>query len=191
MAEVVTNLEDVARQIAADLNVVQREAIEAAERTAILRASRSALSKWVSAAAKSARVPTKTMRKHAALNFKRGKLRVLQIGTLPIRGTRLKPKTSGRGGGVRFYGARHLPQAFIPKNKGKPVFERVGKSRLPIEVPTFPVAEHVVNTKGVAIARLNEQFPKEMERKLGVEIRKMARKRAAETRRAVSRIRGL
>lgn len=189
MAQVITNLDEVAKQIAADLRVVQKEAIEAAQKTATFRASRSALSKWVSAAAKSARIPIKEMRAHASQNFKRGNSRVIQIGTLPIRGTRLKPKESGRGGGVRFYGARHLPQAFIPKKKRKPVFQREGKSRLPIEVPTFEIKQDVLSTVKVAIDRLNEQFPKEMERKLGVEIRKLARKRQSQTRSAVRAIR--
>lgn len=191
MAQIVTNLDDVAKAIAADLGVLQKDIVKSAQQTAMLRSSRSALSKWVSGAAKAARIPVKEMRAHASANFRRGKGRVIQIGTLPIRATRLKPRETGRGGGVRFYGARHLPQAFVPKVRRKPVFQREGKSRLPIEVPTFPIKEHVIQSRKIAVDRLGEQFPKEMTRKLQMELRKLARKRAAQTRRAASTLRRL
>lgn len=188
--DVTSNIDEALAAIKEDLNRTARQFIPQAHKTAEFRSAATAFSRWLREASKAARVQRKVLAKHGSYNRKIGRSRVLQVGTLPVRGTRLQPREVKRGGGgVRFYGGRHLPKAFIPKKKRKPVFQREGKSRLPIEVPTFPIEREVITVgRDVVPKTLSERYPVEFERRINRELQKLARRRRAQSNAATRRL---
>jgi hypothetical protein len=185
--DITSNVDAALAAVKEDLSRTARQFIPEAHKTAEYRSAATAFSRWLRNAAKAARVPRKVLAKHGSHNRKVGNSRVLQVGTLPVRGTRLRPRELKRGG-VSFYGGRHLPKAFIPKIKRKPVFQREGKSRLPVEVPTFPIKQEVVTVgRDVVPKTIAERYPIEFKRRINVELRKLARRRRAQSNAAIRR----
>ena len=188
MLDLATNIDDVGKQIAADMKVLGEEFVPKATETARFRASRSGLSKWVSASAKRANVPTKLIRKRSKNSRNRKGARVLRIGTMPVAAGQLKPKAAKKG--YRLQGGRHYPKAFRVKGGkgGSFVTQRTGKSRKPIKAITVPVENHIKGAAKVGTDRIGEQFPKEMNSALGVQIRRQARKRERQQARSAQKL---
>lgn len=170
---ITSDIDDVALQIEKDLKVLGKDFVPRSRIVAMSRATKSAVSKWASAAAKTAKVPVKLVRRRAKAIEKPNGGYILRIGTLNVRGTGLQPKASKTG--VRFSGGRHVKDAFL--HPGRPPFRRKGKPRLPVQVPVFEVESQIQTSASVGIARLNEQFPKEFWRKLELELRKLEARR--------------
>lgn len=188
MPELSVNLDEVAKQIQEDLRVTNRDFIPKAQEIGIFRASRSALSNWVRSSAKEAKVPAKVLRGRSKNAKGKTGGRVLRIGTLAVSLGRLNPKKAARGGGYRAGGGRHYPGAFRIKARrgGSFITQREGQSRYPIKSVTVPVADIVRRNSRVATDRLAEQFPKEFERAIGVNLNRLSRRRNAQARRALN-----
>lgn len=192
MAQLTHNLDDVAKAIAKDLRVAGKDFIPKATETAKFRASRSALSKWVSASAKAAKVPAKTIRGRSKNSKSKTGGRLLRIGTLNVKAGSLSPKKLARGG-YSLRGHGKYPKAFRVQAKrgGSFLTQREGASRYPIKSITVPVEQFVRRNARVATDRMDEQFPKEFKRAIGVGLRKLERQRAAQTRRSLQRLRSV
>lgn len=186
-----SNLDEVAEAIAADLGALKAEFLPKAQATATLRASRSALSKWVGAAARNAGVPTKLLRRRAKNEKARG-TRMIRIGSLPVSGGRLNPVQARKGYRLqskRGSGRLH-PTAFKVKvsESGRWLAKRTGASRLPLEGVKVEVEPAIRGAATVATARLAEQFPKEFTRAISVNLRRQATKRRRASERSAQKL---
>lgn len=187
-----TNMEDVAKMIAEDLGVLKEEFIPKATNTATLRSSRSALSKWRGAAARAAGVPAKVISKRSKNSKNKSGGRTLRIGTLPVSAGRLNPTRAKKGyrlNSKRGDGRNH-PTAFRVQGGrgGSFIAKRQGDSRYPIKSVTVPVEQHVRRAARIGTNRLGEQFPKEFERAIGVNLRRQAAKRRRDMERSARRL---
>lgn len=136
------------------------EAIPPAKNSAMLRTSRSALSRWVRSAAKLAGVKAKLIRARSS-NRKIGEFaRRLSVNTasIPVAVMGPKGKPPKPRNGIRVMG-RHWPKGFIAKPKRgrlpQTAFQREGDKRGPLDELRVPIAAPV---KATAIINCREAF---------------------------------
>lgn len=156
------------------LSYFERECIPKAESAALLRASRSALSRWVKGVAKQ-RTVKQALIKRRTSNRKIKTGRVLTMNGAPMPVSIMGPK--GRmpkqtRNGVRVAG-RHYPKGFIARNKlgkrpsGQTIFTRDGQPRVPISEERIELNGAVKSVGPKAVRRAIEQrYPKEFKHAL-------------------------
>lgn len=168
------DISSLTKDLAKDLKKFERSCIPEAESAAILRVSRSALGKWVKAAAGRVRIKQGLLRRRSGnRKIKGGRMLTMNGAPVPlvIMGPKGRvPKQTKKG--VRVAG-RHHPQGFVATSRlgkrpeGKTIFERDGKPAHPISEVRVQVQDAVVSTGGRAVRQaVAERYPKEFDHAL-------------------------